>query len=62
MYSKYAELRDLRNLNDAQVAKETGIPAATLSDWKNNKSTPKMDKLVKLADYFSVSLDELVRG
>ena len=34
----------------------------TLSDWKNGKSTPKQDKLMKIADYFGVSLDYLMTG
>ena len=34
----------------------------TLSDWKNGKTTPKQDKLLKIADYFGVSLDYLMTG
>ncbi len=43
-----------------QVAKATGIAPSTLSDWKNGRSTPKADKLARIADFFSVSLDELL--
>lgn len=61
MYAKYAELRDAKNVRDADVAKATGVPQNTLTDWKNGKYTPKADKLIKIADYFGISLDELVR-
>lgn len=34
----------------------------TLSDWKNGKSTPKQDKLMKIADYFGVTVEYLMTG
>ncbi|MBQ9761180.1 MAG: repressor LexA [Clostridia bacterium] len=36
------------------------MSASTFSDWKNGRSTPKADKLARIADYFSISLDELL--
>ena len=60
MYEKYAALRDERGLTDYKVSQDTGISTATLSSWKNNKYTPKLDKLQILADYFGVSIEELL--
>ena len=62
MYSNYVRLRDERGLTDYRVAKDTGISKGTLSDWKAGRSAPKIDKLVKLAEYFGVTLEELVNG
>ena len=59
-YETYARLRDERGYSDYRVAKETGIGAATLSDWKNGLSKPKIDKLFIIAKLFSVSLEDLV--
>ena len=39
------------------VAKATGIASSTLTDWKKGRSTPKADKLQKIADYFEVPID-----
>lgn len=61
MYAKYAELRDKKNVRDADVARATGIVQSTFTDWKKGESTPKLEKLIKIADYFGVSLDEFVR-
>ena len=61
MYTKYAELRDKKGLRDADVAKATGISQTVFTDWKNGKSSPKVDKIIKIADFFEVSLDEFVR-
>ena len=62
MYAKYAELRDAKGANDAQVADATGIARSTFTDWKSGRSTPKVEKLMKIADFFGITLDELVRG
>jgi repressor LexA len=60
MYKKYAELRDRQNLNDSQVATQTGIAPQTLSAWKNGLYEPKLDKLKTLAAFFGVPLEELI--
>ena len=45
-----------------RVSKETGIGASTFSDWKKGRSTPKQEKLQKIADYFGVSVEYLMTG
>ena len=59
-YSIFERLLALHKVNVSQVAKATGIASSTFTDWKNGRSVPKADKLAKIADYFSVSLDELL--
>lgn len=56
MYRKFAELLQKRGVTTYQVAKSTGIGQSTFSDWKNGRSTPKADKLQKIADYFEVPI------
>lgn len=60
MYERFALLLAENNVTPYRVSKDTGIATATLSDWKNGRSTPKNDKLQKIADYFNVSLDWLI--
>lgn len=60
MYERYCKLRDERGVKDATVAKETGIGKSTFSDWKSGRSVPKKEKLMKIADFFHVPLDELI--
>ncbi len=57
MYEKYVELRDEKNVTDYRVADETGITKSTFSDWKSGRSSPKIDKLKKIADYFGVPIE-----
>ena len=60
MYQKYAELRDLKGVKDNEVSRATGIPQSTFTDWKQGRSTPKLPKLLKLAEYFEVSVEVFV--
>lgn len=56
MYKKYVALRDAKGVTDYKVSKETGIPKSTFSEWKSGRSQPKLEKLIKLADYFGVEV------
>lgn len=59
-YKTFVELLKSHNMSVYQVSKATGISASTLSDWKNGRSIPKADKMARIADFFSISLDELM--
>lgn len=60
MYEKYAALRDAKGVNDAQVARATGIATATFSAWKKGTYKPKLEKLMKIAAFFEVSIEDLL--
>ena len=60
MYEIFEALLAERGVTAYQVAKATGISTGSLSDWKNGRSTPKVEKLQKIAAYFGVSMDELL--
>ncbi len=62
MYENYCNLRDARGMRDADVSRETGIGKSTFSDWKSGRSTPKNDKLEKIAKLFGVTVGELITG
>ena len=59
-FSQFEKLLRSHGVTVYQVAKATGIAASTFSDWKSGRSTPKADKLARIAEFFSVSLDELL--
>lgn len=62
MYEIFSELLQKYGVTPYKVSKETGVSQSTLSDWKRGISTPKPDKLQKIADYFGVSLTYLLTG
>ena len=57
MYKKYETLKNKFGVTDAEISRETGISQSTLSDWKMGRYEPKVDKLLKIAKFFNVSLD-----
>lgn len=61
MYTKYAEIRDGKNLTDYRVSEMTGIGQSTFSDWKSGRSTPKVDKLMKIAEVLEIPLESLIK-
>ena len=60
MYEIYQKLLDINGVKSADVARATGISNMTFSDWKKGKSTPKMDKIEKIAKYFGVTTDYMM--
>lgn len=60
MYQKYAELRNKKGVTDYEVAKNTGVSTSTLTNWKYERYTPKLDKLTKLASYFDVPIEYFI--
>ncbi|MCD2159492.1 helix-turn-helix domain-containing protein [Fructobacillus sp. M1-13] len=42
------------------MAKHTGMSAGTIANLENGYSKPSFDVLIDIADYFEMSLDDLV--
>lgn len=57
MYKKFALLLEETNKTIYRVSADTGIATATLYDWRDGRSKPKVDKLAVLAKYFGVSIE-----
>lgn len=62
MYEIFSKLLKEQNVRASDVSKATGINPTVFSEWKKGKSSPKIDKLQKIADYFNVSLEYLMSG
>ena len=54
------EQRKMRGLTQVELAQETGIPQSTLSAWEQGVNMPNIADCIKLADFYGISLDELV--
>lgn len=55
-----ALLLEERNLTAYRVRKDLGLANATMGMWLNSERFPDGKSLIKLADYFNVSIDYLV--
>ena len=57
------KLRRDRDVTQRQLADFLGIQSAAVGKWENFESAyPNIPSLIRLADYFSVSIDYLLRG
>ena len=60
MNNRIRDLREDMDLRQIDVANATGIDQKTLSNYETGKTCPDSVALIKLADFFKVSIDYLV--
>lgn len=60
MYSRFFSILKAKGISAYRLSKDTGISQATLTAWKNGSYVPKYDKIVKIADYLGISVQELM--
>lgn len=58
--NRIRELREHKHLRQIDVADATGIDQKTLSNYETGKTNPDSYALIRLADFFEVSIDYLV--
>ncbi len=56
------EIRKKKNLNQLKIASDLNISRESISYYENGKREPSLDLLVKMSDYFNVSIDYLITG
>lgn len=59
-HSRFMALLNERGITAYRLAKETGISERLVGYWKEGGKTPSLENLIKLADYFGISIDYLV--
>lgn len=50
-------LRNKNNLKQEDLAEALNIPRTTLSCWENGIRTPKIEKIIDIANYFGTDLN-----
>ena len=56
------EIRKKKGYSQLKVAIDLNISREAPSYYENGKRCPSLDMLVKMSDYFHVSIDYLIRG
>lgn len=54
-------LRKKRKISQQVLADAMQLPRTTLGDYERGKTEPNIEMLIKLADYFEVGVDDLLR-
>lgn len=59
---RICRLRTEAGLSQSDLAEALEVSRQSVSKWETNGSIPDLDKLVKLAELFHITLDELIKG
>lgn len=54
------EYRKTRGMSQAELAKHVGVERSTVAKWESGSNHPQAAHLVKLAEIFGCSVDELL--
>lgn len=60
MYSKVKKLCKEHNISVSKLEGELKFSRGSICKWNTN--TPSIDKVKAVADYFHISVDELLKG
>ena len=60
--STISRLRTAHGMSQGDLAEALDVSRQSVSKWETGASVPELEKLVKLAQLFEISLDELVTG
>ena len=55
-------LRTAKGMSQGALAEKLGVSRQSVSKWETDASVPELEKLMKMATLFEVSIDELVTG
>ncbi len=53
-------LRNEKKLSQSQLAKELGVSNGMISFWENNIYEPTATNIITIANFFNVSIDDLL--
>ncbi len=60
METRIKDLREDRDMRQSDLANATGIDQRTISNYETGKTAPDAYALIRLADFFDVSVDYLL--
>lgn len=52
--------RETHKVSQRELARLTGISQQNISRWENNLAIPSIENCERLADFYGITLDELV--
>lgn len=58
--SKLKELREERGIQQKELAELLHVSKSTISGWEVGRNEPQQDMLIKIANYFNITTDELL--
>lgn len=61
LYAKIVDLCKQKGVSVARLERECGLGNATIQGWRGLRDAPRFSTIKKVADYFGVGVDELMK-
>ncbi|MBE6904330.1 MAG: helix-turn-helix transcriptional regulator [Ruminococcaceae bacterium] len=61
MVQRILELMNEKKVNAKTLTTDIGLSSSAITEWKKGKAKPSVEALEKIANYFDVSVDYLLR-
>lgn len=58
--ANFRALRARSNISQEELASALHVDRQTVSNWENGTNAPSFGYMIKIADYYCITLDELV--
>ena len=59
--ARLQELRLRRGMSQDALADKLGVSRQAVSKWERDEATPDLDKIIKLSEFYGISLDALLK-
>lgn len=55
-------IRESRGKSQGDIADILNVRRATVSSWETDRTEPRIEHLIKLGEYFDLTIDDMVNG
>ena len=62
MADRIQHLRKTKGISQEELADKVGVSRQAVSKWESEQSTPDIEKVILLSDFFDVTTDYLLKG
>ena len=62
IYDRIYELCKINKLTGKELGEQLKLKKSPMTDWKNGKSQPTVDQIIKICEIFGISSDYLLFG
>ncbi len=62
VYTRIKEIIKENNMTGIDLGKLLGLKKSPLTDWKNGQSSPTLEQILRICEFFAISSDYLLFG
>lgn len=62
MADRIQYLRKAKGISQEELADKVGVSRQAVSKWESEQSTPDLDKVITMSEYFDVTTDYILKG